>query len=104
MLVVLALGRRHRDLYKIPDESYAAVGEALVWTLQQGLGDAFTPATRDAWIKLYTLLATTMQMGAAAIFPTEIGATEALAQDALIRQQAAAGIDEARLGFTEDLQ
>jgi hemoglobin-like flavoprotein len=104
MLVVLALGRRHQDLYRIPKESYAVVGEALVWTLEQGLGDAFTPATRDVWVKLYTSLATTMQMGAAAIFPTDIGATEALAEDALIRQQAAAGIDEVRLGFTEDVR
>ncbi len=104
LLVVLALGRRHRDLYKIPPDSYAAVGEALVWTLEQGLGDAFTPPTREVWIRLYTLLASTMQMGSAAIFPTDVGATEALANDALMRQQAAAGIDEARLGFTEDFR
>jgi hemoglobin-like flavoprotein len=103
MLVVLALGKRHTDLYKIPNESYAIVGEALVWTLEQGLGDAFTPPTREIWIKLYTLLASTMQMGAAtAIFPTDVGVTEAAAEDALMRQQAAAGIDDARLGFTED--
>jgi hemoglobin-like flavoprotein len=104
LLVVLALGRRHKDLYKIPTESYAVVGEALIWTLEHGLGDAFTPATREVWLKLYTSLASTMQMGAAAIFPTDIGMTEALADDALIRQQAAAGIDDARLGFTEDVR
>jgi hemoglobin-like flavoprotein len=104
MLVVLALGRRHRDLYKIPRESYAIVGEALVWTLEQGLGDAFTPATREVWIKLYTLLASTMQMGAAAIFPTDVGLTEGAVDDAFVRQQAAAGIDDARLGFTEEIR
>src|SRR6185436_7813513 len=38
--VVLALGRRHRDLYRIPDDSYAVVGEALLWTLDYGLGTA----------------------------------------------------------------
>ena len=102
MLVVLALGRRHKDLYKIPLESYAIVGEALIWTLEHGLGDAFTPATREVWLKLYTLLASTMQMGSVAIFPTEIGPTEAIADAALMRQQAAAGIDDARLGFTEE--
>jgi hemoglobin-like flavoprotein len=103
MLVVLALGKRHRDLYRIPNESYAVVGEALIWTLEQGLGDAFTPATREIWIKLYTLLASTMQMGAAtAIFPVELGSSDAIAEDALVRQQAEAGIDDARLGFTED--
>jgi hemoglobin-like flavoprotein len=104
LLVVLALGRRHRDLYKIPTESYGAVGEALVWTLEQGLGDAFTPATREVWIKLYTVLASTRQMGSTAIFPTDVGATEGLADAALIRQQAAVGIDDARLGFTEDVR
>lgn len=104
MLVVLALGRRHTDLYRIPNESYGVVGEALVWTLEHGLGDAFTPPTREAWIKLYTLLASTMQMGAAAMFPTDAGATQAVADAALMRQQAAAGIDDARLGFTEDVR
>jgi hemoglobin-like flavoprotein len=104
LLVVLALGRRHRDLSEIPADSYGAVGEALVWTLEQCLGDAFTPATREVWIKLYTLLASTMQMGSTAIFPTDVGATDALADDALIRQQAAVGIDDARLGFTEDVR
>lgn len=102
MLVVLALGRRHRDLYRIPADSYDAVGEALVWTLEQGLGDAFTPATREVWVKLYTLLATTMQMGAAAIFPTDIELTAGAIDEALVRQKAAAGIDDARFGFTEE--
>lgn len=102
MLVVLALGRRHQDLYKIPADSYGAVGEALLWTLDQGLGDAFTPATREVWTKLYTLLATTMQMGATAIFPTDIDLTAEAVDDALIRQKAAAGIDDTRFGFTEE--
>jgi hemoglobin-like flavoprotein len=102
MLVVLALGRRHWDLHKIPTESYGVVGEALIWTLEHALGDAFTPATRQVWLKLYASLANTLQMGAAAILPTDIGATEALADDVFVRQQAAVGTDDARLGFTED--
>jgi hemoglobin-like flavoprotein len=102
MLVVLALGRRHQDLYKIPTESYGVVAEALLWTLEQGLGDAFTPTARETWTKLYTLLATTMQMGGTAIFPTDVGVTEAVADAALMGQQAAAGIDDARLGFQEE--
>ena len=56
---VQALGQRHRQ-YGVPDSSYATVGDALIWTLEQGLGSAFTPATRDAWIAVYTLLAETM--------------------------------------------
>jgi hypothetical protein len=30
-LVVLALGRRHSELYSVPDAAYASVGEALLW-------------------------------------------------------------------------
>ena len=59
-LVVLALGRRHSDIYRIPEESYADVGEALLWTLDYGLGDAFTDETRTAWTKLYSLLSRTV--------------------------------------------
>lgn len=68
-LVVLALGRRHSELYKIPDASYATVGEALLWTLDYGLGKAFTDATRAAWTKVYTLVATTMKMGRLSVQP-----------------------------------
>lgn len=64
-LVVLAMGRRHHELYNIPDDSYPVVGEALLWTLDYGLGDAFTDEVREAWTNVYTLLARTMQLGAA---------------------------------------
>jgi hemoglobin-like flavoprotein len=66
-LVVLALGRRHVVLYRIPDDSYGPVGEALLWTLDQGLGQAFTADVREAWTHVYQLLARTMRMGAAAV-------------------------------------
>lgn len=62
-LVVLALGRRHSDLYRIPDSSYATVGEALLWTLDYGLGKKFDAPARAAWTKVYTLVANTMKMG-----------------------------------------
>jgi hemoglobin-like flavoprotein len=39
---VHALGRRHVG-YGVIDGHYATVGAALLWTLQQGLGDVFTP-------------------------------------------------------------
>jgi hemoglobin-like flavoprotein len=69
-LVVLALGRRHSGLYEIPDESYDTVGEALIWTLDMGLGKAFDEPTRAAWSKVYGLLATTMKMGRLSVAPT----------------------------------
>jgi hemoglobin-like flavoprotein len=62
-LIVLALGRRHSELYKIPDSSYAAVGEALLWTLDYGLGKRFDADALAAWTKVYTLVSTTMKMG-----------------------------------------
>ena len=61
---VQTLGRRHAG-YGVRDEHYATVASALLWTLDQGLGDAFTPETREAWVKVYTLLAETMQQAAA---------------------------------------
>jgi hemoglobin-like flavoprotein len=61
---VQALGRRHAT-YGVKDEHYATVGSALLWTLEQGLGDAFTPETRAAWVQVYTVLAETMQQAAA---------------------------------------
>ena len=62
-LVVLALGRRHSELYAVPDAAYATVGDALLWTLDYGLGKEFTPPVRAAWTKVYGLLANAMKMG-----------------------------------------
>ena len=56
---VQALGRRHADYGVVPAQ-YATVGTALMWTLEQGLKDAFTPDVRDAWAAAYTVLADTM--------------------------------------------
>jgi hemoglobin-like flavoprotein len=58
------LGRRHSG-YGVTDAHYESVGEALIWTLQQGLGKAFTAEVREAWISTYTLLAETMKNGVA---------------------------------------
>jgi hemoglobin-like flavoprotein len=62
--VLRNLGARHVD-YGVRDEHYATVGAALLWTLEQGLGDKFTPDARDAWTAAYMLIASTMQEGAA---------------------------------------
>lgn len=73
-LVVLALGRRHQELYRVPDEAYAAAGDALLWTFDYGLGEAFTREIRDAWAKVYGLLSKIMQMGRCA--STDVGQTQ----------------------------
>lgn len=58
------MGRRHIG-YGVKDEHYATVGTALLWTLEKGLGPDFTPEVKEAWATTYTVLATTMQKGAA---------------------------------------
>jgi hemoglobin-like flavoprotein len=35
-----------------------------MWTLERGLGAAFTADVRSAWAKVYGILAGTMQIGA----------------------------------------
>lgn len=60
---VKALGERHAN-YGVRDEHYATVGEALLWTLEAGLKDAFTSEVRDAWVAAYSWLAFTMQSAA----------------------------------------
>ncbi|MFL5708028.1 MAG: globin family protein [Chloroflexota bacterium] len=56
---VQALGRRHGG-YGVKPVHYDMVGEALLWTLEQGLGDAFTPELRAAWGEAYSVLAKVM--------------------------------------------
>lgn len=58
--IVQTLGRRHRD-YGVADQDYDTVAAALLWTLDQGLGENFTPEVEEAWIAVYTLLATIMK-------------------------------------------
>lgn len=58
------LGVRHVG-YGVKDKDYDTVGEALIWTLQQGLGEGFTPEVQEAWIAVYGVLSDTMK-GAAA--------------------------------------
>lgn len=54
-----ALARRHVG-YGVRPEYYAPVGEALVFTLERGLGDAFTEEVRAAWVSAYALLSSFM--------------------------------------------
>ena len=57
--VVQNLARRHVG-FGVRPEHYPTVGAALLWTLEQGLGEAFTPATEAAWQKAYGTLAGVM--------------------------------------------
>jgi len=57
---VQALGQRHVG-YGVRAEHYVTIGSALLWTLKQGLGDAFGRENELAWIEVYGLLADTMK-------------------------------------------
>ena len=46
--------------YGVRAEHYDVVGQALLWTLAQGLGASFTPAVRQAWSEAYGALAGVM--------------------------------------------
>lgn len=51
--------------YGVKDADYDTVAAALLWTLEQGLGEAFTDEVKNAWAAVYTVLADTMKAGAA---------------------------------------
>ena len=53
------LGRRHVGYGVLPTH-YDAVGTALIKTLEQGLGPAFTPDVKDAWVSVYGVMTQVM--------------------------------------------
>ncbi len=59
------LAKRH-VAYGVRPEHYERVGAALLWTLEQGLGDDFTPAVGAAWAAAYAALS---QLMIAAAYP-----------------------------------
>ncbi len=63
------LGRRHAG-YGVEDGHYETVGAALLWTLDKGLGDAFTPEVENAWAAAYGTLSSAMRRAAGQMFET----------------------------------
>ncbi|PKB70571.1 MAG: hemin receptor [SAR202 cluster bacterium Io17-Chloro-G6] len=60
------LGRRHGG-YGVQEKHYGSVASALLWTLEQGLGEAFTPEVKSAWTETYMLLAAVMKEASAKV-------------------------------------
>ena len=56
---VRAMALRH-FAYGVRDAHYASVGAALLWTLEAGLGDAWTPDLARSWAEAYRLLSSVM--------------------------------------------
>ena len=57
---VKQLGMRHVG-YGVKPVDYDTVGSALIDTLEKGLGEAFTPPVRDAWLACYTTIVAEMR-------------------------------------------
>jgi nitric oxide dioxygenase len=58
------LAKRHAG-YGVEDAHFDKVGEALMWTLQKGLSEAFTDEAAAAWAALYNQVATRMKQAGA---------------------------------------
>lgn len=54
------LARRHKE-YGVRQSHFTPVGNALLYTLKTGLGEAYTREVRDAWIAVIHLVADTMK-------------------------------------------
>jgi hemoglobin-like flavoprotein len=67
--VLKQLGERHSK-YGVKEEHYGKVGTALLGTLEEGLGDKFTPELRGAWTEAFLLISSLMKRGAAKISGT----------------------------------
>jgi nitric oxide dioxygenase len=59
---LVTLGSRHLR-YGVRPEHFEVGGAALLWTLEQGLGEAFTPEVRDAWAAAWEVVAGAMVAG-----------------------------------------
>jgi hemoglobin-like flavoprotein len=71
--VLKGLGAAHAK-YGVQPAHFAVIGEALLWTLERGLGTRWTPEVRDAWSRTYSVVQSVMEpalIEAAAIMDSE---------------------------------
>lgn len=59
---LVRLGARHVR-YGVVPAHFDLVGEAFLWTLEQGLGEAFTPEVNEAWVAAFGVIARAMLIG-----------------------------------------
>ena len=57
--ILQSLAKRHVG-YGVKEAHYATVGAALLKTLEQGLGKAFTPDVKAAWASVYDVMSNVM--------------------------------------------
>jgi len=53
------LARQH-GAFGVQPAHYSLVGEALLWSLERGLGDNWTPGVAASWSKAYGIISTVM--------------------------------------------
>jgi hemoglobin-like flavoprotein len=56
---IRSLAQRHKK-YGAVKAHYAVVGDCLIYTLKNGLGDRWTPQVEAAWVEVYKILANAM--------------------------------------------
>lgn len=56
---VKKLAQRHSN-YGVKESHYSAVGSALLWTLEKGLGSHWNEELKTAWTEVYTILSGAM--------------------------------------------
>jgi len=56
---VAKLAQRH-VIYGVKPDHYAVVGQALLWTLEKGLGESWNNDAREAWYNCYQVLSAAM--------------------------------------------
>ncbi len=64
--VIQDLGRGHVH-YGVQDAHYDTVGAALLWTLEKGLGEAWTAEVQEAWTAAYGLISHVMKEAASEV-------------------------------------
>jgi len=62
--LVAQSGRQH-DRFGVHPSQYAALGEALMWSLEYKMGPSFTPELRASWKALYATVQAEMLRAAA---------------------------------------
>jgi nitric oxide dioxygenase len=58
-LALRDLAVRHAG-FGVKAEHYAPLGAALIWVMEQNLGDGFTEEVRNAWLSVYAALSQAM--------------------------------------------
>jgi hemoglobin-like flavoprotein len=67
-------GRQHAG-FGVQPSQYAALGEALIWSLERQLGASFTPELRKAWETLYSTVQDAMLRAGAQPLPNSLSRT-----------------------------